>query len=441
MGQHLRVVRGVLASLLLLACSSLARAEEGKLPDVKKTIIASTFSSELIDHRQQALTHQPLLTAYRASVEAAQEKARSLEDLGIAGRFRRDLCIRQQQAKLGVLANMAQLRQAEWTVMYNVTRNYLSAIYARDQLKVAEQVLSEDADSLPSVPYLRELGKEIYKNSTRPDVKDWDIAWIEAFISIGKGRKQEPEQGIQRALAALREAIGLDSSHRITIDPAITLPKIDPVVSRDQIVKLAQQRRGELMQAYVASEVTRLEVDAQGKSSRLVAQTFAAGSDIHATPIPQGHRGLEYVPGAVGIEMPIQLVGKQASRVRQAQLLHERACAARIKAHRLITLEAESAHYKWLTAHNKVKEIGEALKTAQKKYLEVVNDQFAIADPKGSRPTFNDVLEASTRVTYLRLESNQARYQLLLALASLERVTAGGFTAGFEHVAPKKTDK
>jgi hypothetical protein len=42
------------------------------------------------------------------------------------------------------------------------------------------------------------------------------------------------------------------------------------------------------------------------------------------------------------------------------------------------------------------------------------------------------MLTTRLRASQIRLELNQARYQLLLALAALERVTAGGICPGFD---------
>ena len=58
-----------------------------------------------------------------------------------------------------------------------------------------------------------------------------------------------------------------------------------------------------------------------------------------------------------------------------------------------------------------------------------VRDKF---DKGLGRITVDQWLSAGTLATDLRVEANRARYQQLLALAALERVTAGGFCAGLD---------
>jgi len=401
---------------------------------------------DLATYRTLALERQPALAAYRASLAAAQAKAEAVDRLVLAGLVRRDLPTRRQQAGLGVGAAQAQLTRAEWDTVYAVTRTYLTVLYARRQLRVADRALGtgvkkDSPEYLTSLLYLREVAQDILANQTRRDVKKWDLQRVDSLYQTTEGRAEEARQGVERARAALREAVGLGPDCPLPL-PAGDLPDLHPTVDRQVIVSLALERRGETLQTRLAAEVTCLEIDAQNAIFGPSAQTFASASDIHAQPIPQGIADGEYRPGAVSIEMPPNLVGKRADRVRQAQELYGRARAVVDKTRNLVTLEAEDAFYHWRETEARARAYARAAKTAAAAADELTREFKPTVRPGDPLPawlpSYNDLVEARLRATRQELLANQAHYELLLALAALERITAGGFCPGFEPVpAPK----
>jgi hypothetical protein len=50
--------------------------------------------------------------------------------------------------------------------------------------------------------------------------------------------------------------------------------------------------------------------------------------------------------------------------------------------------------------------------------------------------SIDELLNAGILMSQLRVQANQTQYQLLLALAQLERVTGGAFCAGLEVQTP-----
>jgi len=215
------------------------------------------------------------------------------------------------------------------------------------------------------------------------------------------------------------------------------------VPDRATIVALALDRRGEVAQARVGSDVTALEIDAQKVLNGGRAETFASASDLHAQPIPQGVANEEYRPGAISVEMPPNLVGHRGARVEQAQALHDRAQAVLDKTRNLVTLEAEDTWLRWREDSRKAEEYAKAAAEAEK-IAERIRDEFSTRFGRqfeNTRPNFDDLSQARVRATQLRLLANQAEYELLLTLAALERVTAGGFCAGFAPPAPKTKGK
>jgi outer membrane protein TolC len=389
--------------------------------------------------RSVALERQPALAAYRASLSAAEEKAQGLDRLVLAGLVRRDLPTRRKQASLGIVASKAQLDKAEWDTLYAVTRNYLSATYARQQRQIAKDLLDPSVEKVFTLAFLRKLANDAFMGSTRRDIKKWHVDQIDVIVQVAQGRVEEAKQGEERALAALREAIGLEADCPLMLPSGNDLPEGNAPPDKAAIVALALQRRDEIVQAGIGAEVTCLEIEAQQVIFGASAQTFASASDLHAQPIPQGISNSEYRPGAISIEMPTTLVGKRDARVHQAQALHGRAQAVVDKTRHLVTLEAEDVYLRWQETSAKSAQFRKAAESARKVF-DRIREEFDPAGAAGSRPNFDDLVEARTRALRLQLLANQSHYEMLLTLAALERVTAGGFSAGLDRPSPTKSE-
>lgn len=433
------VLLGSLALPALLAHSHETSAEElpALLPQQAEAVPAPAPREAarllLPTCRHIALEKQPGLAAARATLAAAQARQQALEHLHLAGIVRHDLPIRRKQSCLGVHVAQAQLTQAEWETIYSVTRTYVGIVYAQAQLRVADRALSDTPEGLP---FLRDLAANIYKDRTRPDVKAWNVDQLDVYISIARGRRQEALEGLERAKAGLREAMGVDVNYPIDLSDQ-RLPKIDFPVEADTVIALALERRGETAQAALANDIVCLEVKAQGTSHHPKLETFASGSDIHAQPAPQGVRNGEYRPGAINIEMPTEMVGHRGDRVEQAQALHARASAVNDKTRGLVSLEAKSAFLRWDETKNQVKEYGEAKDKARQIYDTLRGDRgFDPKDKAGGKPSLEDLLNSAVQASQTEVQANQAQYQHLLSLAALERVTAGGLNPGFDALAP-----
>jgi hypothetical protein len=185
-----------------------------------------------------------------------------------------------------------------------------------------------------------------------------------------------------------------------------------------------------MIKVSTAVEVFCLEVAAQNANHHTVVPTFASGGDIHATPVPQGVSNGEYRPWAVGIEMPVTLVGHKADRVRRAEDFHAKAVAVADKTQQLIALEAAEAFLKWKEAYKKIEILGETPKTTAK-LLKNAAAKFEL-DPKTAENYLNtQLLNAQVYAMY-----NEALYHHALALAALERITAGGFVPSYRRVVP-----
>jgi outer membrane protein TolC len=378
----------------------------------------ATPTLTLADCLRIAHERQPALQAYRSSLAAADDGSQALQNLPrLAGLFAKDLPVRRQQACLGIEIAAARLEQAERETTYAVTRTYFAILFARDQKKVANKVVTELNDAL-------ENAKRLVKGGAKKPTQN-DVERTEVYLGLAQLKMEEADTGSARAMAGLREAMGVGPNFAFEI-AGEQLPALDVKVNKQEIIALAMSRRAELTQASLSAQVADLEVDAQGRSRKKQLRTFGQGSDIHANPIPQGVMDDEYRPGAVGIEMPPSLAGKRADRQARAEDFSARAAAVVDKARNLITLEAEDAFLKWQQNTNNAARGRDAADRGDKLAERILEDFKSL----GEAVDYKEVLEARVLASQARAAYNEAKFKVIVALAALERITGGGFHAG-----------
>jgi outer membrane protein TolC len=362
----------------------------------------------------------PSISALRSSLNAATLKNQALNDIHPLGDFfLQDLSIRREQSDKAVVAATAEVNQAIHEVNYAVVRNYYTVIYTREQIKVAKELV----DQLEI--YLEQVKKIVHGKGggVKGITQDTEDRLVN-ILAFAKAKLIEAETGGDRARAALREAMGLEPGTRVDVADEL-LPEIKAEISRESVVNLALSRRGEITLAQVAADVTRLEVAAQW-SRRFIMQnpTFANGGDIHARSVPAAQREPDYKPGAIGPEMPDMLIGHRETRTAAAQQYSDRASEAARQARSLVGLEAENAHAKWIEASRKT--------VAAKEASKVGRDMVERArEASGGNLTQERILETEATAAQSFASYNEALFQQIIALANLERITAGGIRVNF----------
>src|SRR5205823_2121616 len=123
------------AAQLPLAPSGQSVPVETQSPPVNQTEPVVGFT--LVDCLQTAQQRQPRIAAQCASLAAAEDAARALENLHVPGLLAPDLPIRRRQAAFGVTAAAAGVDQARRETACAVTRTYFAILYAREQETVA----------------------------------------------------------------------------------------------------------------------------------------------------------------------------------------------------------------------------------------------------------------------------------------------------------------
>jgi outer membrane protein TolC len=389
--------------LLLVTVQSRTAAQES--PPTRFTL------AELVN---LGLERQPALAAARASLAAAESGERGINGMRFAGLFAKDIPIRKQQACLGVTIAAAGLDLAEWETRYAVVRNYYSVIYAREQLKVVHRIRDKLDEALTQARKLIKSGS--------PDIKvtTLDVDILALNLKLLKSKEVEAEIGIRKAIAALREAVGVGPEFPLDV-AAGTLPALVKDLNKEALIAMALANRGEVTQAEAAYQVTTLEIDAQAKLRGPTGRTFASSSDVHAKPIPQGVSNGEYRPGAIGLEMPASLAGHKGDRIERARDLNDRAAAVVDKTHNLVALEVEATYLKWLEAAQKIQGLEDAPKIASE-ITDKIKKQFDKGEVTGEA-----ILRAQGMEEQIAASYNEGLYLQALALAALERVTAGGY--------------
>jgi outer membrane protein TolC len=362
-----------------------------------------------------AMQRQPRLAAQRASLAAAQDGLRALENLQAPAILAPELPVRRKQAALGVTAAMAGLQQAEQETIYAVTRTYLTVLYARGQERVARGVV----DRLTAT---RDAAKRQLDAGAR-DVSSADVSRVTVYLRLAETKQVQASQGVKRAAIALREAIGLGCEVVVDV-PVGPLPAASVQPVREQIVAQAAAHRGELARAGVMVEATCLEIRVQAANMHRRVETFAAGADIHGVVVPQGIQNNEYRPGALPPEMPTLLAGTPADRARRAQDFNARAAAVAETTANLIVLEAEDAYLRFEEASLQLAKAREAADVGDQLAADLTKDFAA-----GLRVKTEEVINARVLAAQARSQYNEQLYRQLLALADLERITGGGFSA------------
>jgi outer membrane protein TolC len=372
-----------------------------------------------------ALAHerQPALVVARARLAAAEAKLCGLEAMGVPAEvLHRDLPIRRQQARLGVEINRVGLMRLEDDTRYEVTRAYLSVLYARAQGRVIDDLIDE-------LTYLRERVRVAVGKSERPEWTEASVDLITLRLRRAQGRRAEAERG--REVAALREATGVGPGACLVVADE-PLPRPEVRVCRAEVVAAALARRGEAQQADAATEVVGLEAQAQARVCRPASvPTFAAGADIHAGLVPQPMYGTEYRPAGMPLAMPTALAGPRPARVEAAHDFSVQAAAVAEKTRNLVALEAEEAYFTWEEWSRKAAVYGDA-EGVGARLSRTLREE--IRGPL--KRVLDTVLPESQLLAQTRADYNEALFRQAVALAELERVTAGGFCAGLADLPP-----
>lgn len=365
-----------------------------------------------------ALERQPNIRAAYASLRATEIGTRSLTKLGFVARLvTPDLPYRRQQSDRGLTIGHADVLKVQQETVYDVTRLYYTFIYARQQEQTASEIIDQ-------MEVFYKIAEESLKEGVQPGLNQFTLFRMEDAISEVKSPRVTARTGQRKALAALKEAMGVEQSFSF-VPKDLEMPIMGGTVTEEQVVSFAMSRRPEMTLASAGVDAFRLEICAQNAVPRRQrVPTLAYGSDLHARMVPQPHRNGEYRPGALSPEMPANLVGSREDRVARAREYSDRQESVLDKTRNLVELEATNSYLDWLASVDRLK-IATTRFESSKKMLKLSRESAPNIRDYGQL-IINEGLAAKAQADYL-----EAVYENIKALATLERVTAGGVKPDF----------
>lgn len=366
------------------------------------------------------LSKHPQLEAFRASMNASLSSAEGLGQVDrMAGFITPDIEFRKQQSDIGLKAALAEYEQGQHDVAYAIIRCYYTVVYAREQAKLARNLVEEIETAYDQAKRIVEgkgLGVKGLNNIT--------VTTIGTLLAGVRERLVMAETGVKSARAALREAMGVDPAYRVDAADE-TLPEITAKIDADTVIAHAVTRRGEVKLTQMGVDVTRLEACAQwSKRFNIRSTTYASGADIHARPVPLPEREPNYKPGAIGPSMPQTLVGKRETRTATANIYADRAKAAAEQARSLVAVEADLGFNRWEQAVRNIAIYKRGSEDARR----MIEMQRQAAGAESNR---REELQNEAAATQVYAKLNEALYENIIALANLERITAGGIRINF----------
>lgn len=375
-----------------------------------------------------ALERQPTIHAARESLNSAHV-SRKVANSPLSG-FSPGICYRRQQADLGVAIGEAAVEQVRLETINAVTRAYVSVLFAREQLDLAQKAVDRISATRAAAKTLVDSGSK--------EVTKADLDRLDTFRKLGETRVGEARVGVARAKAAVREAVGLRDDVELEIGDEKLSYLYDAFSAFEKqngsklscrlAVKTAQDKRPELVQASLLAQIHCLEIDAQKAQHpcTVYAKTFAATSDIHTRILPATVINGDYRPGPVGPEMPVYLAGMAEDRAERARILYQRSLAVSEKATNLVTLEVEEACARLKEQVNQIQLLEEAVASAKK----LAEDAMRIYR-EDQMPT-----EKLLTIQFLEAQANsslnEAYFKFGQAIGLLQRATAGELWNCFE---------
>jgi outer membrane protein TolC len=288
---------------------------------------------------------------------------------------------------------------------------------------------------------LSQVAKGLVEQGSK-EVTRTDLDRIQVYLLLAETRGVEANVGLARALAALREAMGVppgcpvalaDSDlgiYMVTLQNYATANKL--ALSVEQAVKHAWAHRPDLRQAQLFADMAGLEAEAQRQTHQPYVRTFAATGDIHAPILPAGEINGNYRPGPLGPDMPVYLAGSKDVRVARAQTLFRRALAVVDKAKGLIALQVTEAAERVQQEVQQVDSLRQAVAKSSK--LAEESEKFFRAD----NLSVEKMLNAQLLELQVKAQLNEALFRHATAVATLQNAIAGQVYEAYAPVAPAK---
>lgn len=368
-----------------------------------------------------AEVNHPALRMAESSLSQTVKGAEAIRNLPkIAEWIKPELPVRRMQAANGITAAEAAVAKAHQEIRYDVCRLYYTVVYARQQ----EFIVNEITEQLKL--YKDFVDKFLAKPEPNSPLKITAATakQINIFLAKANDKLEMARAGQAKAIAALKQAMGVDPATKDFEPKDTELPIMGGTVTEEQVIQHSMARRPELVQAAAATDAFRLEVCAQDKNRfGLQVQTLSNATDLHANVVPAPVRNGEYRPGATPPEMPPFLFGKRTERVSRAIDISRRQDAQYDQVQSLVKLQAIYAYETWRETNARMKNARIGFDNGRE-LADLIGKNTGSLQGIDSVQQFGAALIAQSE--YL-----DAVYEHVKALINLELVTAGAVKANF----------
>lgn len=309
------------------------------------------------------------------------------------------------QAKLKTRHTRELGREMKAEVIYETKRAFYSAIFAKSLLKLREEALLLAERNLERTKRLVEVGM----------ATKLDLMRSEVHLQNAKAQLIHAKNGLERALLALSQVIGLEGLERAEPTGELLLPPFEPDIER--LKDLSLRRRPDLIRLKIEQTIAREGVRlARGLYSPnvAIAAELNLGSDRFTL---RGREMEETYTIALVLNIPVFDGFSRAARLTGSRIAEERLKYTLKTQEQKVLFELNEAVLDFITQKDSLEARRRAIDQAQEALrVAELNYEEGLA-------TSLDVLSSQTALTEAKVLHLETLYNYNLALARIEKAS------------------
>jgi outer membrane protein len=319
-----------------------------------------------------------------------------------------------KQAERSLDSAQADLDAAEQDLILRLAQTYFDVLGAEDTLRTTRANKTAISEQLASAKRNFEVG-----TATITDTRE-----AQARFDLATAQEIAAENDLVTKRIALDQLVGRQNVAPARLVTSVSLQSLEPGTV-DDWVRLAETQHPTIRRAAVALDIAHLEVD-KAKAARL--PTVDAVGSLASARGPNGGAFGSILgttsTASVGLQLNMTLYsgGAVQNRIRETQVLEERARDDLDSARRTVTQATRQAFYTLSSGAAQVKAL-EAAEASSQLALEATQLGYRV----GVRVNI-DVLNAQTQLYQTQRDLARARYDVLVGSLRL-RQAAGRVTA------------
>jgi outer membrane protein len=323
--------------------------------------------------------------------------------------FRSDWFDRLDQAEAQEALADATFRQQQIDFVVRVASRYIDALLAYDQLVLREAEVASVERALADV-------QKRFDVELVPGV---DLREAQARFDLTRAQLIRAEAERDRALDTLAEVIGPFDTGLPRLQEGVAMPEL-PTGDVDGWLAVMDESNTALQAARLRVLIAEKERISRQAEARPQADLVASAGRVDLSEYALGSRQDDAIIG-VELNIPLYTGGRASSQVRAADARLEEARQERERLRRETARQLRAEFRDYQAARITDQALQLALESAQ-----VAHAAVRAGYDAGTR-TITDVLDSERRIAEAQRDLNQARYELLTRLLSLQSV-AGTLT-------------